>query len=806
MANEEILKVVKVPLKVDLHIHSVYSRGKDSSIVADNTLDNIQTLIDKLNEYQINMCAITDHDNFNYALYSKLKKEENKEHILKVLPGIEFSVKIENIDNEDKELKQVHIVVIFDDSNDEKISKIEEKLKKYAYTEGTYYDEATFLKILSDIDINVVMIAHQKGSITSKKPRINDAINVGENRFNEFVFSGYFEAYEFRNSRNEIFNNVYKVSNELEEQVRFITASDCHVWENYPNGDEGETGELMFTHLKCLPTFKGLAMALTDHSRIRLNDNFFTVNNNSYIENIMLNIDGEEVEIPMSKGINVIIGDNSIGKSMFIHSLTDHQYIEQLPTKKLKEKYIEYLNSNNIELLTNIPQSQIFEFDSQDEVRRKFNDGKLESNSFFEGKYPPSIPTTIHKDKIIEYFNSVFADIKRNIDIHETIHKLQTITIPSIEIQPKSLTITKINGNYNGNIKDITAVINQIDRLVESNNNLLKIQNSNFTEEEINKINEYSEFLESLSKMRSDQVDMYKFLNRKINTIDVVLDEVKTNINSVKESNESVFTEFTTDSTAFANSLLGVKNILTENHMPRQTSFNEIVLKPNTNPYDKYNFVTKVNEDSITFDMLEKWLADLFMKDTDINNINSTIKLKSLIKRYDDNSGDPFVFLKLKVENKINEALKEKKIINFGDTDDDVKRELSQGFNSKIYFDILSFDEYKKGIYIIDQPEDNVSQKAIKNDLLRNFTEMAKRRQIIIVTHNPQFVVNLDVDNVIFLSKVQIDNTTDQIMVYSGALEFECDEYSILSVIEENLDGGLETIKKRWRRYDKNRT
>ena len=67
------------------------------------------------------------------------------------------------------------------------------------------------------------------------------------------------------------------------------------------------------------------------------------------------------------------------------------------------------------------------------------------------------------------------------------------------------------------------------------------------------------------------------------------------------------------------------------------------------------------------------------------------------------------------------------------------------------------------------------------------------------VTHNPQFIVNLDVDNIIYISK-----KTGDFIVQSGALEFVCDEYDILDIVANNIDGGLDSIKKRWKRYEKN--
>ena len=76
--------------------------------------------------------------------------------------------------------------------------------------------------------------------------------------------------------------------------------------------------------------------------------------------------------------------------------------------------------------------------------------------------------------------------------------------------------------------------------------------------------------------------------------------------------------------------------------------------------------------------------------------------------------------------------------------------------------------------------------------------EIAKTRLVIMVTHNPQFIVNLDVDNIIYLFEDE-----NGFNVQSGALEFECDEYSILDIVANTIDGGLDSLRKRWKRYEK---
>ncbi|MFV0287976.1 MAG: PHP domain-containing protein, partial [Mycoplasmatales bacterium] len=112
-------KIVNNPLKIDLHIHSEYSKHKDRNKVESNTIENINVLLTNLKQNEINLAAITDHDYFSFELYERLIMQEE----IKFLPGIEFSVALEKG-------KSVHVIAIFDDKDIEEIKLINEKLTK----------------------------------------------------------------------------------------------------------------------------------------------------------------------------------------------------------------------------------------------------------------------------------------------------------------------------------------------------------------------------------------------------------------------------------------------------------------------------------------------------------------------------------------------------------------------------------------------------------------------------------------------------------------------------------------------------
>ena len=180
--------IVKKYTKIDLHIHTSASK-KDGAIVANNTVENIENiLIPKLLENEVDMVALTDHNTFSIEHYKKLKSFENK-GLKKVLPGIEFDVK--------KHKHRFHVVVIFDDSLESEITKIQTVINKFnkCFIDGAYAF-TDFVKILDEIKIPCVTIAHQK-SDPKQGNHNRDLSGVGYDNFKKELYIDYFESLEF---------------------------------------------------------------------------------------------------------------------------------------------------------------------------------------------------------------------------------------------------------------------------------------------------------------------------------------------------------------------------------------------------------------------------------------------------------------------------------------------------------------------------------------------------------------------------------------------------------------------------------
>ena len=107
-------------IKIDLHIHSKASAYKEADgYVDESNIENVDVLLSKLQENNVNLISITDHNCFDYVLYKTIKDLINKEpysNIKNILPGVEFDVKLE--DGSDV---TCHIICIFDNCNNENI-------------------------------------------------------------------------------------------------------------------------------------------------------------------------------------------------------------------------------------------------------------------------------------------------------------------------------------------------------------------------------------------------------------------------------------------------------------------------------------------------------------------------------------------------------------------------------------------------------------------------------------------------------------------------------------------------------------
>ena len=95
---------------------------------------------------------------------------------------------------------------------------------------------------------------------------------------------------------------------------------------------------------------------------------------------------------------------------------------------------------------------------------------------------------------------------------------------------------------------------------------------------------------------------------------------------------------------------------------------------------------------------------------------------------------------------------------------------------------------------IIDQPEDNLDNQSVYNKLVPCICAAKQKRQVIIVTHNPNIAVACDAEQIICC---KMDKNTHKITYLSGAIE----DQEIKQNVVDILEGTMQAFDLRRRKY-----
>ncbi len=125
-------------------------------------------------------------------------------------------------------------------------------------------------------------------------------------------------------------------------------------------------------------------------------------------------------------------------------------------------------------------------------------------------------------------------------------------------------------------------------------------------------------------------------------------------------------------------------------------------------------------------------------------------------------------------------------------------RKLSPGTRGIILLLLyLALDDADDRPLIIDQPEENLDPKSIFDELVSLFLKAKSKRQVIMVTHNANLVVNADADQIIVAQAgPHAPAELPPISYFSGGLE----SADVRKAVCDILEGGVEAFKERARR------
>ncbi len=94
---------------------------------------------------------------------------------------------------------------------------------------------------------------------------------------------------------------------------------------------------------------------------------------------------------------------------------------------------------------------------------------------------------------------------------------------------------------------------------------------------------------------------------------------------------------------------------------------------------------------------------------------------------------------------------------------------------------------------LIDQPEDNIDNETIAGKMTEWFFKMKSERQVIVVTHDPNIVVNADAENIIVCKQVE-----EKHFEYRNA---PLEDDGSLEAVVTILEGGKDALERRIGKY-----
>lgn len=753
-------------IRIDLHIHSHLSDYKDDpKIVKNSNIDNIDTLFRKLISHGIELFSITDHNRFNLKLYEKIDKilltEEYKDK-LNILAGVEFDVVLE------KGKKAAHIVTIFDCKDSSDYRNIYEAIEdKKLIDKSEVYSKEEYELLLKSIGLNTILIVHQKKSLSNSSGR-HASLSDSTSRPYEIIQIGYVDALEYQKPHVEgiLKNNLRKI----DKHISLITGSDCHDWLEYPKHSKNKKDfEGPFTTIKALATFKGLHISLTS-PKTRINR--ILNENSTHIESFLIN----DKLIRLDPGINAIIGENGSGKSTILSMLANN----------LKYQYVKKLiDHNNIKRNFKGSNDKI-KYIAQSEIVEKYNKDKLFSDS---GDYFADIDNKTFIDSYSVYTSELKKVILKNIEINQVLSGLKNYNFEfTSEHNIKSYFVSfqdyendsnNVHSKRKVSLKSIIELLIQESKLdyYKKNNRELIVS------EVIDKL--YSLYQDILTDMLiADNENSIK------NLISSEISSYKTSISPKMSTKEGKATSYNTKKQKFVNQIVAaVSNTNIDNKLPG-------VPKPVSgfSKNRKYGFEFNKESKYNNRDMMPDYLQKMFNKD--YQSIESLLKITSKTEFVNAVTGANIDTFDSKWDSNyksfIENAISTKKYILEASVNNNIGN--TMGELSIAYYKYHLQEDEEVDVFLLDQPEDNISNTKIVEELINYLNSLRHEKQLIFVTHNPLLVVNLDVDNVICLEKIN-----NNINVINGCIENETN--NIIEHISSKMEGGKEMIEKRLKIY-----
>lgn len=776
-------------IKVDLHIHSKASSYKeDPGIVDESTKENLPTLFNKLKEFGIELISFTDHNVFDADLYKEARRlisTSDYSSIKGIIAGIEFDVLLDTS-------KPCHILAYFDCKSDEDYTVIESVMKNHKPDNKDYkYDKEEFEGTLKQIGLPVILVAYQRKGLDSSQGGGANSFSNAVGNFLEYLEIGYISAIEVQSPNVEgiVKNNLSDMS-EFGNSIGMLIGIDCHEWAAYPNHDSKNVkeGNPYFTTIKALPSFRGLLLSFTSPETRFARDCQIS---HPYLKKISVN--GKD--IVLSAGVNAIIGENGSGKSTLLKIIAHNE----------SEAHIAAIKKNNHIVVDQLPSKTAF-VEQGNLFKTYSTSGDL---SFGAQPLFCEVDASSFKALITNHYSSIISWLRRRIAATQILSQSKecSLTIRD-DVQRKTFFISVSKGDFAAD--DFSEIEERATVLGEINNSLddeISTYSHFYTKEELKALNSASKQLKAAVLSVQRRLSAARATSAAQNTVLSSISSYASKVLKLSNSFDKQATSYKDAKDLFVNKVVAQARakldlLIAQPSFPNLDHLREQGVGYIDKPAGGYifrSYASYLLEDDGK--LAEKLYMTLFLDGYDATNISAISSEDDLCKAVRGTRKNDKVDEKLKknLETFLQEVSKTEHEIKDQATK---KAIIGNTFGEKalIYYEVLLDKSISdRDVILIDQPEDNISNKRISEELTSAIQKLRDNAQVIIVTHNPLLVVNLDVDNVVIASGKRNKAGQFELSVVSGCLEDE--ECHSLEWIANYMDGGEKALARRLKAY-----
>ncbi len=767
------------PVFIDFHIHT----SDDPENLNDSyDLDILKTKIEEIAQGSDYLISLTDHNIVNKIAY--LKAVGEFEHILL---GVELHIR----NYESAKPYHCHILFNLKLIDAPTIDDINLKLDKLYPSKVVDNDDTSIPKLEAIMncfdEYEFVLLPHGGQSHSTFDRSIPDGVQF-DKTLERSIYYNHFDGFTARS--NKKLEKTYEYFDRLgiTEFVNLVTATDNYVPQDYPNCKAGrDASEFTPTWMLASPTFNGLRLSLSESSRLKYGEK-----PDSWaecIQHVLLKKENIDIDVNLTPGLNVVIGGSSSGKSLFVDSvyrkIVDgfddsiyHLYtpycIQDIQVTNPAGQHPHYLDQNYISKIcdpkdkeNNIDDISILKsmFPSDEEERQAITNGLSELGS--------QLSLLVQSVKEIENLQNT---LKR---IPKLSHLIVTDVIqgnPLKSLLPDETIIESIEygkAKYDLDVKSLDS----IDKFLSDNP--LVSHDKTLVEKLKNELEQALEYAKTESSIREIIIDHEKKINiaqehenqemaTKRQQFETLLDAIRKYVKYEKIFNES----------------LGIIS-----------KFKIVITTKEIGSMGHKLFID--NEFELT-------------KDKFLEVVNSLLKADYVINSYEDITPEALFGTKF--------SKRDPKVVDYDDFEKRVKRkfegmnkkkyrittkeskdfdDLSAGWKTSVFLDLILGWGSDNAPLIIDQPEDNLATGYINFGLLEAIKKCKTKKQIILVSHNATIPMLGDAQNI-----VMCKNDDNSITIKSNPLEGSIDGINVVDLIAETTDGGKASVKKRVKKYN----